>query len=105
MAEVQQTEFGKQQKGKISFVDMTPLVDVAFLLLSFFILTTHFRSAETFPIDTPTATSAWDLGDAGIVEIRMDDKGRVSLAVAETDVKQEVLRSEHGQAGRIVEQD
>lgn len=34
-------------------VNMTPLIDVTFLLLTFFMLTSHFASAEKTPVDLP----------------------------------------------------
>ena len=43
---------------KSTTVDMTAMCDVAFLLLSFFILTTKFKPSEAVPIETPTSVSA-----------------------------------------------
>ena len=38
-------------------IDMTPMVDLFFLLLIFFILTATFRSAEAVTVDTPSSIS------------------------------------------------
>lgn len=38
-------------------MDMTAMCDVAFLLLTFFIMTTQFKSQETVKIVTPTSVS------------------------------------------------
>jgi biopolymer transport protein ExbD len=65
MAEIQQGSGGKnnhskgpQQKRKSTRVDMTAMVDVAFLLLTFFILTTTMTKQNAMgvilPIDGPT---------------------------------------------------
>jgi biopolymer transport protein ExbD len=57
-------------------IDMTPMVDLFFLLLVFFILTATFRPEEAAPIKTPTSTSATPIIDSnlGTIEISKDDK-------------------------------
>ena len=59
MSEVQQQGGGKQKGGKIrskkqsTRIDMTPMVDLAFLLLTFFMLTTTFAKPKTMEIAVP----------------------------------------------------
>ena len=60
MSEVQQQDSsGKGKHKKIrakkssTHMDMTPMVDLAFLLLTFFILTTTFSKPKTMDITMP----------------------------------------------------
>jgi len=57
-------------------IDMTPMVDLFFLLLVFFILTATFRPEEAAPIKTPTSTSQKPIPDAnlGTILISKGDK-------------------------------
>jgi biopolymer transport protein ExbD len=57
-------------------IDMTPMVDLFFLLLVFFILTATFRPEEAAPITTPKSTSSTPIPDDHLVtiEISKDDK-------------------------------
>ena len=43
---------------KSTSIDMTAMCDVAFLLLSFFILTTKFKPAEAIAVTTPNSVAA-----------------------------------------------
>ena len=41
---------------KATSIDMTAMCDVAFLLLTFFILTATAKQPEALPVDTPAST-------------------------------------------------
>jgi biopolymer transport protein ExbD len=62
---------------KSTFVDMTPFVDVAFLILTFFIMATKFKPPEPVEIETPNSVSTRDLPENDAVMITMDSTGRV----------------------------
>lgn len=61
--------------------DMTPLVDVAFLLLTFFMLTTQFTPPEQVKIEVPTSHSAIKLPDSNILTIYVDKDGEIFMGV------------------------
>ncbi|MFN6947233.1 MAG: ExbD/TolR family protein [Cytophagaceae bacterium] len=63
MAEINSGDGGKGKKGgkvrskKMSTkVDMTPMVDLAFLLITFFMLTTTFNKPQTMEVNMPDKT-------------------------------------------------
>jgi biopolymer transport protein ExbD len=79
---------------------MTPFVDVAFLILSFFIMATKFKPPQPVEITTPKSVSADKLKEQDALLIELDDKGRVFMTVntqrvnEETDnIKKTIIRT------------
>jgi biopolymer transport protein ExbD len=58
-------------------LDMTPMVDLAFLLVTFFMLTTKFAPDEALIIDMPTSVSEIKLPDTDILTITISKDGIV----------------------------
>ncbi len=54
---------------KSTAIDMTAMCDVAFLLLTFFILTATARQPEPLPVDTPASTVKFKLPDVDIATL------------------------------------
>lgn len=72
----------KHKKPRIGIrMDMTPLVDVAFLLLTFFMLTTQFKPPEEVSVAIPTSHSAFKLPDANVMMITVNKAGDIYLGV------------------------
>jgi biopolymer transport protein ExbD len=61
---------------KSTSIDMTAMCDVAFLLLTFFMLTAKAKPDEPVLIDTPTSVSQLPIKDAGVAIITVDTAGR-----------------------------
>lgn len=66
---------------KSTFTDMTPFVDVAFLILSFFIMATKFKPPETVEIKTPGSVLSQVLPENNAVMISFDSLNRVFFTV------------------------
>jgi biopolymer transport protein ExbD len=62
-------------------IDMTAMTDVAFLLLTFFIMTATFKSNEAAEIDTPSSISAIKVPDSNIMMISIGNEGQVYFGV------------------------
>jgi biopolymer transport protein ExbD len=60
-------------------IDMTPLVDVAFLLLTFFMLTTQFKPPEEVTIDLPRSHADIKLPESDVMTINIAKDGRIFL--------------------------
>jgi len=62
-------------------IDMTPMVDLFVLLLTFFILTATFRPQETAPVDTPFSVSEKPMMDANVMTVLIAKDNRVFFNV------------------------
>ena len=60
---------------------MTPFVDVAFLILSFFMLATKFKPPEAVQITTPHSVSSDKLKEQDAVQIEFDSTGKVYFSM------------------------
>ncbi len=60
-------------------MDMTPMVDVAFLLLTFFMLTTQFRPPSEVQISLPSSHSAFKLPESDVMTITISKDNRIFL--------------------------
>jgi biopolymer transport protein ExbD len=58
-------------------IDMTPLVDVAFLLLTFFMLTTTFSLPQVMDITLPPSETKSEVTEASLLLVRLMEDGRI----------------------------
>lgn len=66
---------------KSTSVDMTAMTDVAFLLLTFFMLATKFKPDEPVVVDTPSSVSEIKLPESDIMQLTVDKRGRVFFGI------------------------
>ncbi len=75
---------------KSTSVDMTAMCDVAFLLLSFFILTAKPKTSENIEVVTPSSVSSKIAPEKDVTLISITKDGKVYLSMDNADVKGEV---------------
>jgi biopolymer transport protein ExbD len=75
---------------KAASIDMTAMCDVAFLLLTFFILTATAKIPEALPVDTPASTVQSKLPDADLATITVG-KGKVFFDLKGREVRKRTL--------------
>ncbi len=73
-------------------LDMTPMVDLAFLLVTFFMLTTKFAPEETVVVDTPSSTSEIKLPESNVITLTVDKNKRVFFGVDDDKTKVATLQ-------------
>mgnify|MGYP006226556073 CR=1 FL=1 len=56
-------------------LNLTPLIDIVFLLLVFFMLTAHFVRDESIAIELPQAESSEQLSDEEVLEVVVNTSG------------------------------
>lgn len=66
---------------KSTDTDMTPFVDIAFLILSFFIMATKFKPPEPVEITTPGSVLSQKLPENNAVLISIDSSNKVYFSV------------------------
>jgi biopolymer transport protein ExbD len=86
-------------KRKGTWIDMTAMTDVAFLLLTFFMLTAKFRTAEPVAVDLPASRSELKLPESNVMVLSVDKEGRVFFNVDNQKVRQSLLERMSGLYG------
>jgi biopolymer transport protein ExbD len=76
---------------KSTSIDMTAMCDVAFLLLTFFILTATAKVPEPLPVDTPSST----------VQTKLPETDLATLTVGKSDGKEQVFFGVKGKEIRM----
>jgi biopolymer transport protein ExbD len=78
-------------KRKSTTLDMTAMCDVAFLLLTFFMLTTKFRPPEPLTVDIPSSIVSTPIPTKDMAVISVGKDGRVFLDVDQQQVRVQAL--------------
>jgi biopolymer transport protein ExbD len=87
---------GKGKRISVA-IDMTPMVDVAFLLLIFFMTTTQFKPPEEVAVMLPVSSSDIKVPESGVIVITVTKAGKFYIG-DETGKATEIAREELGRA-------
>ncbi len=68
----------KKKKRRIGVrIDMTPMVDIAFLLLTFFMLTTTMNKPQAMEINLPPGDAKVDVPSSNLLTLRVAEDGSI----------------------------
>jgi biopolymer transport protein ExbD len=85
----------KIKKARVGIkLDMTPMVDVAFLLLTFFMLTTQFKPQEDVTVELPSSHSAFKLPESDVMMITVSKDGRIFLGLDSQNLRLKLFGEE-----------
>lgn len=76
---------------KSTFIDMTPMVDLAFLLITFFMLTVKFRPQESVQVSIPSSIAETPIPEKDIMVISVSNDGRVFFSVDSKYTRENML--------------
>lgn len=69
---------GKKKTKRVGVrIDMTPMVDVAFLLLTFFMLTTTMNKPQTMEINLPPSEAKAEVAESNLLTLRITEDFRI----------------------------
>lgn len=80
-------------KKHVPINDMTPFVDVAFLILSFFMLATKFKPEEPVEVTTPNSVSSQILPEKDAFMVSVDKEGRAFVSVDNPSFRQVLIQN------------
>ncbi len=94
---------GKLKPKRIGIkIDMTPMVDVAFLLLIFFMSTTSFKPPEEVTVQLPSSHSEYKVPEAGVLILTVSKEGDLFLQRGNTE---EAVQVQMGQLNEQIMQE
>lgn len=69
---------GKKKTKRVGVrIDMTPMVDVAFLLLTFFMLTTTMNKPQTMEINLPPSETKAEVAESNLLTLRITEDFKI----------------------------
>lgn len=78
-------------KRKSTWIDMTAMCDVAFLLLTFFMLTSNFTKKEPILVATPSSVSEIKIPETNIMTVLVDPTGKIYFGIDGQDKRQQLI--------------
>lgn len=78
---------------KSTTIDMTAMCDVAFLLLSFFILTTKFKPSEAVSVTTPSSVASKVAPEKDVILISITKDGKAFISMDDESKREQILNT------------
>ena len=75
-------------------IDMTPMVDLAFLLVTFFMLTAKFRPEEPVQVTTPKSNSQIIIPENDVLTLTMSKDLKAQKAVKQPGIPKDTAQNE-----------
>lgn len=72
-------------------IDMTPMVDLAFLLVTFFMLTAKFRPEEPIQVVTPKSNSQVIIPENDVLTLTMSKEGAIYIDVSGRSARKQLI--------------
>ncbi len=72
-------------------MDMTAMSDMAWLLLTFFILTTQFKKPDIVPVKTPSSVAETKIQDGDLIRITINNEGKYYFSIVDDKNKLPIL--------------
>ncbi len=84
------------KKSRASVViDMTPMVDVCMLLLTFFMLTTKFRPPQEAQVIIPSSHSAFELPESNVMTVSVTKDNLIYLGLDSQNLRAKIFGEEN----------
>ncbi|WP_299252539.1 biopolymer transporter ExbD [uncultured Cytophaga sp.] len=80
----------KAKRQSIS-LDMTAMCDMAFLLLTFFILTAKLKVPEPAQFDVPSSVSTQKYDETNLIRISISNDDRIFLTIPDQNLRREMI--------------
>lgn len=77
---------------KSTWVDMTAMCDVAFLLLTFFMLTSNFTKKEPVLVATPASISEIKIPEINVMTMLIDKQGKIYFGIDGQEDRKQLLQ-------------
>jgi len=85
--------FGSPQEQDETGIELTPLIDVVFLLLIFFMISTTFTKETTLKINLPEANGADPVVDIKSLEVQVGAGSEYAIATSQDGVASQLINS------------
>ncbi len=86
-------------------IDMTPMVDVTMLLLTFFMLTTQFRPPQEAEVTLPASHAAFELPESNVMTVSITKNENIFLGLDSQKLRVKIFGEENKLRSSIRMQD